>query len=279
MSTILDSLKKSSDQRDDDNGRSIDSFTFSEQKKSSKRSLLVLLLLMIALAAAYFVYEYVYQQQGEASELQQLADQPEKQGMTNKKDNEDQKVADLALVDPKKQQADNKRSAPKKPKPNSEQVKKEMLSLKRQKNQNVKNQKMAQMKKQADNAPATLTMPDANEKISDLKAIPTLSGGKNDGRSTRMGAKRDTPRAQQKRAAKKQKYLFLYQLPFAIRKDIPKIKLNIHVYDDDPKKRIAILNGVRFAVNDTIEEGVFLKDIVEEGAILEAAGQEFLIPK
>ncbi len=277
MSTILDSLKKSSDQRDDDNGRSIDKFTFSDQKKSSKR-LLWLLLLLIVLLAAYFGYDHLYQQDDQMVDQDQTS-QSEQVKNTNVKSNADAKPADLALVDPKKQQVDDKRAAPKKPKPNTEQVKKEMLSLKRQKNNDMKTEQTAQLKKQKTDEIATLTMPEMTEKSTDIKTKPALKEIQNNGRQGRVGAKRDTPRAQQKRAAEQQKYLFLYQLPFAIRKDIPKLKLNIHVFDEDPEKRIAILNGVRFAIDDTIEEGIFLKDIVEEGAVLEAAGQEFLIPK
>ena len=76
-----------------------------------------------------------------------------------------------------------------------------------------------------------------------------------------------------------QKYPYVYQLPFSLRKDIPKLNLNIHVYDKDPDNRIAIINGVRFAIEDMIDDIVLVKDIIPEGVILEFNNRVFLIPK
>ena len=60
---------------------------------------------------------------------------------------------------------------------------------------------------------------------------------------------------------------------------MPKIKLNIHVYDENPKNRIVVINGVRFAIGDLIEETVLVKDIVRSGVVLEMEDKEFLVPK
>ncbi|VAW42110.1 hypothetical protein MNBD_GAMMA01-2250, partial [hydrothermal vent metagenome] len=78
---------------------------------------------------------------------------------------------------------------------------------------------------------------------------------------------------------KQQKHLLIYQLPFSIRKDIPKFKLNIHIYDENPQNRLVVINGVKFVINDMIEEQVLVKDIIAEGILLEFNGQEFLVPK
>ena len=76
-----------------------------------------------------------------------------------------------------------------------------------------------------------------------------------------------------------QDYKYLYQLPFSVRKDIPKIALNIHVFDKDPDNRIAIINGVKLSVGDLLENEILLKEIVREGIVLESNGSEFLVPK
>jgi hypothetical protein len=76
-----------------------------------------------------------------------------------------------------------------------------------------------------------------------------------------------------------QQYQYVHQLPFSIRKDLPKFKLNVHIFDKDPENRVAIINGVRFYIDDMIEETVLLKDIVQQGVLLDFNGEEFLVPR
>jgi len=80
-------------------------------------------------------------------------------------------------------------------------------------------------------------------------------------------------------AVKRQKYRYLYQLPFSIRKQLPALTLNIHVYDDDPAHRLVVINGLDLGIGDPIEgTEVVVKDILPEGALLEADGEAFLLP-
>ncbi|MCX7064002.1 MAG: general secretion pathway protein GspB, partial [Proteobacteria bacterium] len=46
-----------------------------------------------------------------------------------------------------------------------------------------------------------------------------------------------------------------------------------HVYADDPTMRAVTLNGRRYVEGDTISEGVVLKQITENGVILDMDGQ------
>ena len=78
---------------------------------------------------------------------------------------------------------------------------------------------------------------------------------------------------------KQQEYPFVYQLPFNIRKEIPKIKLNIHIYDQNKESRLVVVNGENYEIGDLIEETLLIHDIVPEGLVLDFNGQKFLIPK
>jgi general secretion pathway protein B len=70
----------------------------------------------------------------------------------------------------------------------------------------------------------------------------------------------------------------VYELPYAVRKDMPKLTLSMHVYNDDPARRFAIINDERRAEGADIG-GVRLIAIRRDGIELEYAGQRFLLPR
>ncbi len=76
-----------------------------------------------------------------------------------------------------------------------------------------------------------------------------------------------------------QDYLLIHQIDFAVRKDIPEIKINIHIYDPEPDSRMVLINGERFNIGDAIEESVSIVDIVPEGIVVAYDNIQFLIPK
>lgn len=78
---------------------------------------------------------------------------------------------------------------------------------------------------------------------------------------------------------KQQNYQLLHELPFTIRKNLPSVKLNIHVFDPKPENRMVVINGLRLTTGDVIEELVTLKEINEDGALFEFQGQLFMILK
>ena len=85
---------------------------------------------------------------------------------------------------------------------------------------------------------------------------------------------------QTKPVENKRSYKLAYELPFSIRKNMPEIKLNIHVYDPDPENRMAVINGLRFGVGDLMEEeNIKVQDITQDGVVLEFEGQAFIVPK
>jgi len=274
MSTILDSLKKSSDKRDGPEKLSIDNFNFSHSKKQSKSGLLVILILIIitAIILAYG-YKYINNQVDSAPTQSDMANIKAE----SPKNSENTKVSST-----------DKTASTIKPnrieKPNTEAVKKQLAEKPKTQNDtksindNVKKDtnNLAQAKKQDDNQ--------ANIK---RKAVNNLNTNRQDDLSNieepvidltpsnlNNGQKKPEPKPE----IKKPEYTYVYQLPFSARKEIPKFKLNIHIFDEDPERRVAVINGTKFVVGDLIEEQVLVKEIVREGVLLEYNNYVFLIP-
>ncbi|HWS28375.1 MAG TPA: general secretion pathway protein GspB, partial [Xanthomonadales bacterium] len=72
----------------------------------------------------------------------------------------------------------------------------------------------------------------------------------------------------------------VYQLPYATRKDLPKLNLTMHVYSPIAEERFIVLNGKRYTL-ESAEPGpeLDLLDIVADGAVFEFRGQRFLLPR
>ncbi|HVJ61596.1 MAG TPA: general secretion pathway protein GspB [Tahibacter sp.] len=70
-----------------------------------------------------------------------------------------------------------------------------------------------------------------------------------------------------------------WQLPLNIRKDLPALKLSMHVYSATPDQRFIILNGNRQKEGDDLGADVRLTEIRADGAVLEFHGQRFLVPR
>lgn len=275
MSTILDSLKKSSDKRDDHEKTSIDNFNFSHSKKSSKSGIIMFVFLIVTTAAIlYFGYQYV-----------------------NKQTDTSQKTTDAAIVNPQDLQQNNGNNTPvskptnninskKLQKPNSEAVKKQLTEAK-QPQSNIATKNVAQKSNE------NLAQIDKlNTKNIEAKPISEIETSTTKTNSLLLNPTTEKPmielslpdetknqkEIEAKPVVKKQEYMYVYQLPFAVRKEMPKFKLNIHIYDENPESRVAVINGVKFAVNDLIDEQVLIKEIVREGVVLEFNNHVFLVP-
>jgi general secretion pathway protein B len=72
----------------------------------------------------------------------------------------------------------------------------------------------------------------------------------------------------------------VFQLPYATRKDLPKLELSMHVFSPEPAERFIVLNGKRYTL-ETPAPGpdLTLLDIVADGAVFEFRGQRFLLPR
>ncbi|MCF6319030.1 MAG: general secretion pathway protein GspB [Proteobacteria bacterium] len=265
MSTILDSLKKSSDKRDDNSKNSMNNFSFSKngQNKNSK-PYVVLLLLILTAAILYFGYQYLYSDEKtqQVSTVTSLL-APSAEPSLAEKDEGNTKENEPSVLEAQT-------GVQKKDKPNSSDVKQRIKEIKEKRNEQQKALQTLQKpikKQEIEQETTKLKVPEQRSKqTSEVKLNPTESLG------VLIPSNKPT-------AIVEQKYQLVYQLPFSIRKDIPQLKLNIHVFDKDTENRVAIINGVRFAIDDMIDDVVLVKDIVPEGVLLEFNNRVFLVPK
>lgn len=70
-----------------------------------------------------------------------------------------------------------------------------------------------------------------------------------------------------------------WQLPYNVRKELPELKLSMHVYSVTPGQRFVVLNGNRQVEGDEIGGDVHVAEIRTDGVVLTYHGQRFLIPR
>jgi len=80
-------------------------------------------------------------------------------------------------------------------------------------------------------------------------------------------------------AALKSDVPFYYELPFALRKSLPPLRLSMHVFAGDPRQRFVILNDSRLAEGEKTSDDVTLREVRKDGAVLEFQGQRFFFPR
>jgi general secretion pathway protein B len=71
----------------------------------------------------------------------------------------------------------------------------------------------------------------------------------------------------------------VWDLPYSTRKDIPAIDLSMHVYSADPKERFAVIKGERHAEGDDLGNDLVLREIRQDGLVLEYKGTKFFFPR
>jgi general secretion pathway protein B len=71
----------------------------------------------------------------------------------------------------------------------------------------------------------------------------------------------------------------VWELPYATRKDIPAIELSMHVYSSDPKQRFVVIKGDRHVEGDEVGADLVLKEIRQDGIVLDYKGQVFFYPR
>lgn len=71
----------------------------------------------------------------------------------------------------------------------------------------------------------------------------------------------------------------VWDLPYATRKDIPAIELSMHVYSSDPKQRFVVIKGDRHGEGDEVGADLVLKEIRQDGIVLDYKGQVFFYPR
>ncbi len=138
---------------------------------------------------------------------------------------------------------------------------------------------MAQTQSRATEQPAQPTQPAVQQATAQHlpSADANASGQKKPGSA--QDRKADQHHQAPQTRAGGQKYRYLYQLPFSLRKQLPALSLSIHVYDQNPEHRLVVINGLDLGIGDTLEgSDVVVKDILPEGALLQTGGEVFLLP-
>jgi general secretion pathway protein B len=70
-----------------------------------------------------------------------------------------------------------------------------------------------------------------------------------------------------------------WQLPYNVRKELPELKMSMHVYSAAPAQRFVVLNGNRQVEGDELAGDVRIAEIRSDGVVLTYHGQRFLVPR
>lgn len=67
-------------------------------------------------------------------------------------------------------------------------------------------------------------------------------------------------------------------LPPELRQSLPVLHMDVHGYAGNPRDRFVVINLKQYHIGDSVAEGLVLKDIVPQGAVLDYRGTLFLLP-
>ena len=68
-------------------------------------------------------------------------------------------------------------------------------------------------------------------------------------------------------------------LPAQTTAGLPELSVDLHIYADDPAKRVVFINGRRYQRGGVLVEGPTVEEINREGAVLSYRGRRFLLPR
>ena len=88
-----------------------------------------------------------------------------------------------------------------------------------------------------------------------------------------------TPAATAKPAAPGAALPSIWDLPFSTRKELPALDLSMHVYSADPKQRFVVMKGDRHVEGDEVGQDLILREIRQDGLVLDYKGQRFFFPR
>lgn len=63
------------------------------------------------------------------------------------------------------------------------------------------------------------------------------------------------------------------------RLNIPELNLELHVYAEEPRRRLVFINGSRYREGERLQEGPLLEAVTASGAILRHEGERFLLSR
>ena len=71
----------------------------------------------------------------------------------------------------------------------------------------------------------------------------------------------------------------IWEMPYAVRKDLPALALTMHVYSSVPAERFVVIEGERHVEGDDLADGVTLSEIRSDGIVLDFKGKRFVYPR
>lgn len=72
-------------------------------------------------------------------------------------------------------------------------------------------------------------------------------------------------------------YVRVWELPLSVRRNLPELRLSIHVFAAEEDQRFVLVNGERFITGDMISSSVRLVEIRREGAVVDYRDYRFLL--
>ncbi len=282
MSSIIDALKKSDKNRTNESGANIDQIKFgNEPPPKSRRGFWLLVILLLLVAGGVFAWSQGWHHIAIAETKNFLGLDPTKSVFASKTETKPDAVTQISKQKntEEKSKRNNKLTPPK---PN--EVKAKSIAAEQEKIA-IENKRRQQVEANALRGSEKATGSDDTKtnalKIDEIEPVksnkPTAQVDVNDAiRESELKAKQNR---QDLEPTMKQDYLLVHQIDFELRKNIPPLKLNVHIYDPEPENRMVILNGVKYVTGDSIEELVSVEEINQSGVVLKFENTQFLIPK
>jgi general secretion pathway protein B len=87
------------------------------------------------------------------------------------------------------------------------------------------------------------------------------------------------PVKEEKSKEQKNTIPMLHELPYQIRRNVPDIAINVFVYSDLPENRFIMVAMQKYVTGQEIASGMMLKEIQEDGAVVEYEGRVFKIKR
>lgn len=78
-------------------------------------------------------------------------------------------------------------------------------------------------------------------------------------------------------APERAEFVRKWELPLAVRRDLPSLSLSIHVFSIEPAARFVLINGERRVEGDDLGQGASLVEIRREGALVQFRDYRFLL--
>ncbi|MEM7053183.1 MAG: general secretion pathway protein GspB [Pseudomonadota bacterium] len=72
-------------------------------------------------------------------------------------------------------------------------------------------------------------------------------------------------------------FVYAWELPLAVRQDLPDLDVAVHVFANDPANRFVLINGERYGEGDRLAPGIVLDEITREGAMVDFRNYRILL--